>query len=675
MDKIYLGAAYYPELWDEEELEKDIARCKEVGMNCLRIGEFAWGKMEPEEGKFDLSWLVRVVDRLYKNGIFTVLCTPTATPPRWMLNKYPEMRMIMHDLVRADVSSRCHVCKTSPVAREKNRLIVTELAKMFAGHKGVFGWQIDNEPGHYGVVDYSENAQAKFRIWLQKKYGTIDKLNDTWGASFWSETYQNFEQVRLPNQQEVPDKANPHAMLDLNRFMADELAGFVNMQADILRRHIHKDQWITTNLIPIFNPVDPVRIDHPDFLTYTRYLVTGHNQGIGSQGFRMGIPEDLGFSNDQFRNRVGKAFGVMELQPGQVNWGVYNPQPLPGAIRMWVYHVFAGGGKFVCNYRFRQPLKGSEQYHYGMIMTDGVTLSPGGEEYVRITQEMKKLRAAYDKKNRMPGQLASRRIGLLFDMSNYWEMEFQRQTDQWRTMAHVHKYYNLLKSFAAPVDVISEKEDFSGYPFLIAPAYQLLDNKLVERWTEYVKKGGHLILTCRTGQKDRDAKLWEAPLAAPIHQLAGINSLYYDHLPHNLYGKIDFEGKEFAWNNWGDVLTPAAGTDVWAVYTDQFYKGAASVIHRKLGKGTVTYIGTDTDDGKLEKEVVRRVYTEAGVSTEDLPYGVVKEWRDGFYIALNYTSDVQEIAILDKAEILIGSARLEAAGVVVWKEKSDNRHK
>ena len=211
--------------------------------------------------------------------------------------------------------------------------------------------------------------------------------------------------------------------------------------------------------------------------------------------------------------------------------------------------------------------------------------------------------------------------------------------------------------------------------FLIAPAYQLLDNNLVERWTEYVKNGGHLILTCRTGQKDRDAKLWEAPLAAPIHQLAGINSLYYDHLPHSLYGKVDFGSEEYAWNNWADVLTPAAGTDVWAVYADQFYKGAASVIHRRLGKGTVTYIGTDTDDGKLEKEVVRRVYTEAGVPTEDLPYGVVKEWRDGFYIALNYTSDIQEIAIPDEAEILIGSARLEPAGVVVWKEQSDDRHK
>ena len=186
MDKVYLGAAYYPELWDEDELEKDIARCKEVGVNCLRIGEFAWGKMEPEEGKFDLSWLVRIVDRLYENGIFTVLCTPTATPPRWMLNKYPEMRMIMHDLVRADVSSRCHVCKTSTVAREKNRGIVTELAKTFAGHKGVVGWQIDNELFPYSEGCYCENCKHAFRSYLKDKFGMTEKLNKAWGMARWS---------------------------------------------------------------------------------------------------------------------------------------------------------------------------------------------------------------------------------------------------------------------------------------------------------------------------------------------------------------------------------------------------------------------------------------------------------------------------------------------------------
>jgi len=160
-------------------------------------------------------------------------------------------------------------------------------------------------------------------------------------------------------------------------------------------------------------------------------------------------------------------------------------------------------------------------------------------------------------------------------------------------------------------------------------------------------------------------------LAAPIYVLAGIDHLFYDHMPRHLWGNVTLDGETYVWNNWADVITPSEGTQVWATYADQFYRGAASVIHRKLGKGTVTYIGTDTDDGKLEKEVIRRIYMEAGISTEDLPYGVVKEWRDGFYIALNYTSDVQKIVIPDNAEILIGSASLEPAGVVIWKEKTN----
>ena len=142
MSKLYLGAAYYPELWEEDEIEKDIARMKEAGLNCVRVGEFAWGKMEPKEGDYRLDWLKDVVKKLHENGIDTVLCTPTATPPRWLLTKYPETRMMMHDLIRADVSSRCHTCKTSPVMREKNRLIVTKMAEAFANDPAVIGWQI-----------------------------------------------------------------------------------------------------------------------------------------------------------------------------------------------------------------------------------------------------------------------------------------------------------------------------------------------------------------------------------------------------------------------------------------------------------------------------------------------------------------------------------------------------
>lgn len=663
-----LGSYYYPEQWNALQWERDLKKMSEMGIQFTHFAEFAWGSLEPEEGKYDFEWLDQAVALAGKYGLKVILCTPSPTPPVWLSKNYPDILTQRDNGVKIQHGRRQHASWSSDRYWSYVEKIVSKLAERYGHNPSVIGWQIDNEPGHYGLVDYSENAQKKFRLWLKQKYGTVQKLNETWGNAFWSETYQTFDQIRLPNQQELPEKPNPHAMLDLNRFMADELAGFVNKQADVLRRYIDKTQWVTTNLIPIFNPVDPVRIDHLDFTTYTRYLVTGHKAGIGEQGFRLGIPEDIGFSNDQFRNFVGKTYGVMELQPGQVNWGTFNPQPMPGAVRMWVYHVFAGGGKFVCNYRFRQPLKGSEQYHYGMIMTDGVTLSPGGEEYVQVAEEIKKIRAAYSPKNKMPESLVSRRAALLFDMNNYWEMEFQKQTDQWSTMPHVTKYYNVLKELGAPVDIISEKEDFSNYPFLVAPAYQLLDSGLVQRWTKYAENGGHLILTCRTGQKDREAALWEAPLAVPIRDLVGVENLFYDHLPRNQFGKVDFEGEKYDWNNWADVITPQKEVAVWATYLDQFYANSASVTHRKFGKGTVTYIGADTDDGKLEKAVLNRIYSEAGVAVDNIPYGVVKEWRDGFYIVLNYTSKIQTIAIPEKAEVIIGDVSLKPAGVLIWKE-------
>ena len=186
--QFYIGGAYYPELWDKEEIGRDIARCKEAGVNVLRIGEFSWSELEPREGEYRLDWLKEVVDTLHKNGISTVLCTPSATPPRWLMTKYPETRMVMHDLIRADVSSRCHTCKTSPVMREKNRAIVTRLAETFAHHPGVIGWQIDNEIFPYTSGCYCENCKAAFRKWLKEKFGAISALNKAWGMARWSLT-------------------------------------------------------------------------------------------------------------------------------------------------------------------------------------------------------------------------------------------------------------------------------------------------------------------------------------------------------------------------------------------------------------------------------------------------------------------------------------------------------
>ena len=234
MKEIFIGAAYYPEMWDEAEINKDIARCKEQGINCLRVGEFAWGKMEPEEGKFDFSLFKNVVGKLYENGIYTVMCTPTCTPPRWMLDKYPQMRRVTPDNQRQNVSSRCHVCKSSSVAREKNALIVEAMAKTFAGHKGIIGWQIDNELFPYQDGCYCESCQKGFRAYLKDKFGTPEKLNKAWGMTRWSLEYKSFDDVQPPYPDEWRHPSLRKAWWD---YQCGLICSYVDEQTEILRKY------------------------------------------------------------------------------------------------------------------------------------------------------------------------------------------------------------------------------------------------------------------------------------------------------------------------------------------------------------------------------------------------------------------------------------------------------
>lgn len=667
-DLMLVGSYYYPEQWPESSWESDIKKMAELGFEFTHFGEFAWSTMEPEEGKYNFEWLDKAIALADKYKLKVVLCTPTPTPPAWLTQKHPDVLMVNAEGRTIQHGARQQASWSSKTYDEYVNKIVTVLAKRYGNNKTVWGWQIDNEPSHYGAsFDYSENAQVSFRNWLKIKYQNIENLNTVWGNAFWSQTYNNFEQIRIPNQKELVQQANPHAVLDFKRFTADEAAGFVIKQKDILRKYIKTSQWITTNLMPQHSAVDPLRMKALDFQTYTKYLAEGYDTGHGEQGFRMGSAHSIGFSNDFFRPINGVS-GVMELQPGQVNWGLFNPQTMPGAVRMWIYHVMAGGNKFVCNYRFKQPLSGGEQYHYGIIKTDGITVSRSGEEYVKVINELKELRKIYKADVKTPAILLKRKAAILYNPDNRWEMEYQPQTNQWDYVLHTNRYYKALKSFGAPVDVIDESKDFSNYPFLIAPAYQLLDEKLTERWKKYVENGGNLVLSCRTGQKDREAHLWKALFQKPILDLIGAKEIYFDLLPEKLMAKITMGNTIYNWNNWGDIIEPDQNTETWAKYDNQFYKGKTAVLHRKLGKGTVTYIGADSDDGKLEKQVLQKLYTNSGVSTLSLSEGVLTEYSDGFWFGFNYSSEDQQIPIPSDAKIIIGEKILKPAEVVIWQE-------
>lgn len=661
-DLTLTGAYYYPEHWDESQWERDLKQMHELGFEFTHFAEFAWAQLEPQEGVYDFSWLDRAVALAAKYDLKVVMCTSTATPPVWLSRKYPEILLKSEDGTVQDHGARQHASFASPVYRKLAYRMIEELARHYGNDSRIIGWQLDNEPAVQ--FDYNQAAEEAFREFLKEKYHhNIQELNAAWGTAFWSEVYSRFEEITLPKTAQM--FMNHHQILDYRRFAAKQTNDFLNEQCRLIKKYA-KNQWVTTNYIPDYDKGHIGGSKDLDFVSYTRYMVYGDNEGIGRRGYRVGNPLRIAMANDFFRP-VNGTYGVMELQPGQVNWGSINPQPLPGAVRLWLWSVFAGGSDFICTYRYRQPLYGTEQYHYGIVGTDGVTVTPGGREYEQFMKEIRSLRKDYRPKEDKPETYLKRKTAILWNPENYWSIDRQKQNATWNTFAHVDKYYRTLKSYAAPVDFISEEKDFSQYPVMIVPAYQLADKELVARWKKYMEEGGNLVLTCRTAQKDRFGRLPEAPFGSMIDELTGNHMEFYDLLLPQDPGQVKMDGKVYTWNTWGEILQPGASNEVWATYTNEFYEGKPAVTFRKLGKGSVTYIGVDSSDGALERQVLDKLYSRLQIEVMNLPYGVTMEYRNGLGIVLNYSDQPYQFALPQGAKVLIGTPNIATAGVLVFK--------
>jgi beta-galactosidase len=661
---ITTGVYYYPEHWDSTQWDRDLKNMAAMGFEFTHFAEFAWAQLEPAEGKYNFAWLDKAVSLAAEYKLKVIMCTSTCTPPVWLARKHPEILCMNENGQQMDHGSRQHASFSSSYYRTYSLKMIAELARHYGKDPRIVGWQVDNEPRTF--FDYNPDAQQRFRLWLKKKYTTIDALNATWGTLFWSNTYSDFSQINIPLHSQWGMNLNQR--LDHYRFAADETATFLDDQAAEIKKHTTSEQWVTTNYIPSYEGGYIGRSRQLDFITYTRYMVYGESMGVGRKGYRLGDPLRIAMANDFFRP-LTPLFGVMELQPGQVNWGSINPQPMPGAVRLWLWHQFAGGSKLVCTYRYRAPLVGYEQYHYGIVGTDGVTPTPGGVEYQKFIREIELLRKENLQGASIPARYANRKTAILYNYENIWGMEMNKQTNQWNSMGHIMKYYSPLKAFGAPVDFITDQMDFNKYPVVIAPAYQQIDQPLIDKLMNYAKSGGNLLLTCRTGHKNREGHLWEAKFAAPIHDLIGSEIEFYDlPMPH-AQDSVIFGTKKYAWKSWGEILLPKADTKIWGTFEGDFYAGKPAVISRKLGKGTVTYVGIDSNGGLLEREVLKRLYSQLAIPVENYPDGVTVEYRDGLGIAVNYSDKVYNLNIPADSKILVGKRALPTAGVTVWKVK------
>lgn len=661
------GVFYYPEQWPRDQWQRDLNGIAKLGFGFTHMAEFSWTYLEPEEGRFDFTWLDHAIDLADKAGLRVILGTPSAALPAWMGEHYPEVYRVDEHGQRHEHGIRAEVSLSNPRYQAFVTRLVTAMAQHYGHDRRVWGWQVDNEPGSF--ADYSDSARLAFQQWLKDKYGSVEAMNAAWGGSFWSTRYTSLDQVLLPNATlAAEDKLSPHALLDLARFQADTTARFLDGQATTIKKYAAPGQWVTTNYTNVTTATDPRRSHALDFTTFTLYPVAGANM-LGKDSYAIGKPANLMEAAAYYRPITG-TFGVMELQPGQVNWGEINPQPMPGAVGMWIWHAFASGASLLSTYRYRHPLRGSEMYHEGIVGTDGVTPSRTGREFVDTMHEIQALEPRLDATARLPAALAARQTGYLWSHDVFWDLEIQPQTSLWNSWSYRNGYTLAIKSTGAPMDFIAESDNFDRYPFIVAPAYQMVSDALVQKWKRYVEQGGHLILTSRSGQKNALGHFHEGPWAAPILDLIGDDVEGFDMLPASAQGTVNSQGKTHAWRRWADILAPRPGTEVLATYADNYYAGKAAATTRKLGKGTVTMIGVSTDDGELERELVRSVYQRAGVAIEDLPTGVFHEWRGGYSFLMNYNTAPYQPRLPAGARIVHGQTPLAPAQALVWKDSA-----
>ena len=586
MKQIYLGAAYYPEMWPAEEVEEDIKRCKRAGINTLRIGEFAWKKMEPSEGVFDFAWLKQAVDKLYENGIHTVMCTPSATPPRWLMNKYEETRMVMHDLIRADVSSRCHTCKTSLKMREKNRIIVTELAKNFGHHPGVIGWQIDNEIFPYSGGCFCENCKKAFRVHLQKQYGTIEKLNQEWGMARWSLTYNSFDEIEppYPNQWKHPSLSTAW-----HKFQCKQIYSYVNEQAEIL--HQYTSVPIGTNLM------------QQDLLDY--YEVNEHLDVIQYNHYdkESDLPLTV-FGYDFLRPIKDRPFWIMETQVGW-NGSEYaeNGYRSPGNCYVNTWLPIAKGGEMNLYWLFRTHPNGHELAH-------GALFSTAGRMY-RETEEVQKLAKDFEKcAEFLTGSKVEAKIALHYSHTAAVNFKNAPILKGFNYRDALMSIYDAFRHFN--VDVIDTAHELEWYEVLVSPFTTTLDeNGFKERVLKWIYDGGTWIVGPMSDiMNGNTSKYIDSPYSF-VEDLAGVYTKYQKPVHNDVFKAKWKDGGACEISQCYDGYECMIGTESLASYAGDEFDGLSVITERKIGKGKVVLVGSKISSNDMLRLINKAPIAEA----------------------------------------------------------------
>ena len=647
-ERLWLGSAWYPEQWPEERWAEDLRLMKAHGANVVRIGEFAWARMEPTEGDYDMGWLVRAVRLAGKYGLKVVVGTPTDTPPAWMSEKYPDILRIEGDGTVIGHGGRRQFSISSPRYREFSREIVRRMVEAVGRDPNVIGWQIGNE---YTNESYDDAARAKWHAWLKAKYGTLNRLNEAWTTAYWSQTYSAWDQVPFHD-----GAGNPGWMLDLKRFITDEWVSFQKNQLDVIRAGADPRQFITTNLggLGWANKFDRYAINRDlDFASWDNYVGTGHLK-----------PYRNGASHDLVRGWKRKNFWVMEIQPGFVNWAPVSNMLYPGETRAMAWQAVGHGSDGILYWQWRNALNGQETMHGSLIGPDGKPL-PVYEEVTQIGREFARATSL------IAGTEPVSPVAILQDYDSRWAIDFQLHHKGYDQIEVLLDYYEPLKDALGAVDIVEAAAPLDKYKLVVAPSLNLITDRLAKHLADYVRGGGHLILGPRSGLKDAFNRLHLERQPGPLAELLGGRVEQFYALDDTI--AVD-GGTATIWAE--DLSTASPDTRVLLRYgkANGWLDGHPAAISRAIGNGRITYVGALIDHG-LMKTLIDDALEGAGVARDfAVPEDVELMTREGegrsIVILINHGRETRTVPLPQPmTDILKGgstrSVTLAAEGVAV----------
>lgn len=666
-----MGTCYYPEHWPEQLWQSDLRRMKAAGISVIRIAEFAWNKCEPREGEFTFDYFQRFLDLCQQEGMQVIFSTPTATPPAWLTQKYPEVLNCRLDGAVYQHGGRRHYNYNAPVYRRLCARIVEKIAAAYASHPAIVGWQIDNELNCETDEFYSRADAEAFRVYLRGKFGTLENLNKAMGTAFWNQTYTEWSQVDVPRLT-VSQARNPHVLLEYIRFVSESARSFCQMQAEILRRYVKPGDFITTN--GTFGSLDNHRMTRESLDTFTHDTYPSFAYGLDN-------PSAEGQLRDRWPamrlieiRSVCPHFGIMEQQSGANGWinKMEGPAPRPGQLTLWAMQSVAHGADFISFFRWRTCTMGTEIYWHGILDYD----SRDNRKLAEVADFHRKLEAIQP----VCGADYKAAFALVRDYDNEWDARL----DSWHRRVHTASQDGIFEAAARnhlPYDMVfidqpDAAEKLAKYPVLVYPHPVIMDQRRADILRGYVEAGGTLLIGCRSGYKDLTGQCVMLPQPGLLQPLTGSDihdftfTTFAEEESFAMLGETRLEAPIF-----NDVLTPIDGGQAVATYGSSYYKGEAALVENKLGKGRVLHFGSVfTKDNALQLLTyagVKPLFANLAEAHEQVELALRQKDGKQYLIVLNYLNRETTLTLKKPArclytgETLTGDVALSAFGTLV----------